>query len=79
MSAVQSTVHPLGYPKLGRWLSQHRVRAPGRLVLWDNRFTLHYPVNDFVGQSRRCPIWCGVLATSRLPCKHKGEIRLFGY
>ncbi len=29
----------------GRW-------APGQLVLWDNRFTLHYPVNDFVGQSR---------------------------
>jgi taurine dioxygenase len=30
-----------------------RVRwAPGQLVLWDNRFTLHYPVNDFDGQPR---------------------------
>lgn len=25
---------------------------PGHLVLWDNRFTLHYPINDFVGQTR---------------------------
>ncbi len=25
---------------------------PGHLVLWDNRFTLHYPVNDFVGHPR---------------------------
>jgi taurine dioxygenase len=25
---------------------------PGHLVLWDNRFTLHYPINDFVGHSR---------------------------
>ena len=25
---------------------------PGQLVLWDNRFTLHYPINDFVGQHR---------------------------
>ncbi len=25
---------------------------PGQLVLWDNRFTLHYPVNDFVGHAR---------------------------
>ena len=30
-----------------------RVRwDPGQLLLWDNRFTLHYPVNDFVSQSR---------------------------
>lgn len=25
---------------------------PGQLVLWDNRFTLHYPVNDFAGHAR---------------------------
>ena len=25
---------------------------PGQLVLWDNRFTLHYPINDFVGHAR---------------------------
>lgn len=26
--------------------------VPGQLVLWDNRFTLHYPVNDFDRQAR---------------------------
>lgn len=26
--------------------------SAGHLVLWDNRFTLHYPVNDFVGHAR---------------------------
>ncbi len=30
-----------------------RVRwAPSQLVLWDNRFTLHYPINDFGRQPR---------------------------
>ena len=27
--------------------------APGGTILWDNRFTLHYPINDFSGQRRR--------------------------
>ena len=26
---------------------------PGQLVMWDNRFTLHLPVNDFTGYRRR--------------------------
>lgn len=26
---------------------------PGGVILWDNRFTLHYPVNDFSGARRR--------------------------
>ena len=33
-----------------------------QLVLWDNRFTLHYPVNDFSGHARlllRCNAMCG--------------------
>ena len=30
---------------------RHRWQ-PGDLVFWDNRFTLHYPVNDFTGQRR---------------------------
>lgn len=25
----------------------------GGVILWDNRFTLHYPINDFSGQRRR--------------------------
>ena len=32
----------------------------GHLVLWDNRFTLHYPINDFTGQ-RRLLIRCTAL------------------
>ncbi len=26
--------------------------SPGGVLLWDNRFTLHYPVNDFSGERR---------------------------
>jgi len=26
---------------------------PGGLLMWDNRFTLHFPINDFSGQRRR--------------------------
>ena len=32
-----------------------------QLVMWDNRFTLHYPVNDFTGHARlllRCTALC---------------------
>jgi taurine dioxygenase len=24
----------------------------GGIILWDNRFTLHFPINDFVGERR---------------------------
>ena len=30
---------------------RHRWRE-GDLVFWDNRFTLHYPINDFTGHKR---------------------------
>lgn len=33
---------------------------PGQVVLWDNRFTLHYPINDFSG-ARRLLIRCTAL------------------
>ena len=36
--------------------------SPGQLVVWDNRFTLHYPINDFTGYRRRllrCTAMCG--------------------
>ena len=34
--------------------------AQGDLLLWDNRFTLHYPINDFIGH-RRLLIRCTAL------------------
>ena len=38
-----------------------RVRwQPGQVVIWDNRFTLHYPINDFTGE-RRLPLRCTTL------------------
>ena len=39
---------------------------PGQLVMWDNRFTLHYPVNDFSGHLRlllRCTAMEGSAAS----------------
>ena len=47
-------------PLLG-WLFAHQVRPeftcrfqwrPGSLALWDNRASLHYPLNDYHGQRR---------------------------
>jgi len=38
-----------------------RIRwKPGNVVMWDNRFTLHYPINDFSGH-RRLLIRCTAL------------------
>ena len=40
-----------------------RLRWRGReVVMWDNRFTLHYPINDFTGE-RRLLIRCTALET----------------
>ncbi|MGB0504578.1 MAG: TauD/TfdA dioxygenase family protein [Pikeienuella sp.] len=45
-----------------RWLYDHMIRheftcrfrwCVGGVLIWDNRFTLHYPINDFSGQRRR--------------------------
>ena len=33
---------------------------PGQVTIWDNRFTLHYPINDFVGH-RRLLIRCSTV------------------
>lgn len=44
-----------------KFLDEHMTRceftariswAEGQLVMWDNRFTLHYPINDFSGHRR---------------------------
>lgn len=38
-----------------------RVRwRPGQVTVWDNRFTLHYPINDFTGH-RRLLLRCSTL------------------
>ncbi len=51
------------------WLKDHMTRMEftcrirwrsGHLVIWDNRFTLHYPSNDFTGHERRM-IRCATL------------------
>lgn len=53
------------------WLDRHisrpefscRIRwKPGQVTIWDNRFTLHYPINDFTGY-RRLLIRCTSLET----------------
>ena len=41
-----------------------RVRwRPGQVVIWDNRFTLHYPINDFTGE-RRLLLRCTTMEAS---------------
>ena len=40
---------------------RHQWQA-GDLVLWDNRFSLHYPINDFTGH-RRLLIRCTAMET----------------
>ena len=39
------------YMSQSEFIFRHRWRE-GDLVIWDNRFTLHYPINDFTGQRR---------------------------
>ncbi len=40
-----------------------RIRwKPGQLLIWDNRFTLHYPINDFTGH-KRLLLRCSTLET----------------
>ena len=39
----------------------------GQVVMWDNRFTLHYPINDFTGQ-RRLLIRCTALEREADQC-----------
>ncbi|MGI9405843.1 MAG: TauD/TfdA dioxygenase family protein [Hyphomicrobiaceae bacterium] len=45
-----------------KWLCDHMEKhaftcrfrwQPGGVIIWDNRFTLHYPINDFSGVRRR--------------------------
>ena len=65
------------------FLDQHLTRPeytfrlswqPGQTVLWDNRFTLHYPINDFTGHRRRL-IRCTALVSqaSEEPAASRGE------
>ncbi|MEM7195532.1 MAG: TauD/TfdA family dioxygenase [Pseudomonadota bacterium] len=64
MSATES--RPL-IEFLDRHMSQPQFTCriswqPNQLTIWDNRFTLHYPINDFVGQRRllyRCTAMLG--------------------
>jgi len=53
------------------FLDQHMTRPeftcrvswkPGQITIWDNRFTLHYPINDFTGH-RRLLIRCSTIET----------------
>ena len=40
-----------GYMSQPEFTFRHQWQE-GDLVIWDNRFTLHYPINDFTGQKR---------------------------
>ena len=63
------------------FLDRHMTRAeftcrirwrPGQVVIWDNRFTLHYPINDFTGE-RRLLLRCTTLETPGAACADGGE------